>query len=120
MPLTHFPKGVSTDKDGIQILKFASASTAQTVYGYVPYDATITNFTFVGDTASRVAAYTAKVGSAGTTLVSDSNASGVAGIVEDLTITSAAVSAGTSIGVTRGACGSTGITSIAITLKRRP
>ena len=118
MPLTHFPHGISTDKDCIQMVKFGSASAAETVYSYVPFDATITNVTFISDTAARVAAYTAKVGSAGTTLVSDTNTTADAGVVEELAITSATVSAGTSIGVTRAACGSTGATTIAITLKR--
>ena len=120
MPLTHFPNGLSSDKDDVQIVKFASASAGATVYAYVPYDATITNFTFVGDTGSRVAAYTAKIGSAGTTLVNGiSNTTGVAGVTEDLTIASATVEAGDSISVARGNQGSTGATSIAITLKRR-
>jgi len=119
MPLTHFPHGLSSDKDDVQVVVFASASTEQTVYSYVPYDATITNFSFLGDTASRVAAYTALVGSAGTTLVSATNTTADAGVVEDLDITSASVDSGTSISVTRAACGSTGATSIAITLQRR-
>jgi len=120
MPLTHFPNGLSTDKDDVQILTFASASTAETTYGYVPYDATITNFTYIAGTAARVAGYTAVIGSAGTTLVNGvSNTTADAGVTEDLTIASATVEAGDSISVTRAAQGTTGVSKIAITLKRR-
>lgn len=119
MPLTHFPNGISTDNDQTLVVNFASASAAETVYTYVPFDATITNVTYVAGTASRVAAYTVKIGSAGTTLVNGvSNTTAAAGTTEDLTLSASSVSAGDSLSVARGVQGTTGVSQVAIVLQR--
>ena len=120
MPLTHYPNGVSTDSDVVQVVAFSSSSAAETQYAYVPFDATIESISYIAGTASRVATYAVLIGSAGTTIVtSASNTTAVAGTVEALTLASATVASGDSLSVARGVQGTTGISQVAITMARR-
>lgn len=96
-----------------------SASTAQTVYCIAPVTGNVSAVYVANDTASRSAAFTVKVGSAGNTIASitTTTAASVAGNVETMTLGTVAVTAGQSISVLRGTQGTAGssVVTIAIT-----
>ena len=140
MPATHFPNGISaqtasatnTNLSAGQLdatkyygetasiqYTFGSASAAESVYVPAPFNGNIINAQVVVVTSARVAAYTVRQGSAGTVSVaSQSNTTGVAGSKSSLTIASAAVTTASGLLFTRGAQGSTGVTTLSLTIQR--
>lgn len=97
---------------------FLTSSAAQTLYTIAPFAGTVTAVYVCTDTASVAAAYTIKHGSAGNTLASGTNTTGVAGVVSSLTLGTVTVTAGESISVARAAQG-TAATSVANIVIRR-
>lgn len=99
-------------------VSFASASSAQTVYGIVPYAGTVTAVYVANDTASVVNSYTIKAGSAGNTIASGTATSGVAGLVSSLTLGTVTVTAGQSISFARATAGTTGSSTVTMVIVR--
>lgn len=100
---------------------FLSDSTAQTVYTVSPITGNVSVGYINTHVAARAAAYTATVGSAGNVIASFTTAStGVAGQVTTMTLGTVAVTAGGSIGVTRGVQGTAGASSVTLVIIKTP
>jgi hypothetical protein len=95
---------------------FASASTVQTVYTIVPNKGTVKAVYVCADAASQAAVYTVTHGSAGDVLATATATSGSAGTVSTLTLGTVACTAGEAISVTRASCGTTGVSTVTISL----
>lgn len=138
--ITNFPNGISAQARSVQPsgmgagdadankfygetaimhFTFGTASTVETSYLPAPFPGDIIGAYVVAITSARVAAYTVRQGSAGTISVSsESNVTGVAGSKTDLTIDSASVTTVDGILMSRGVQGTTGITVLALVIKR--
>jgi len=100
------------------VAAFATASTAQTVYVIAPYAGNIVAAYVAADTASIAGTYTVKAGSAGSTLASGTQTSGVAGLVSSLTLGTVTVTAGQSISCLRAAQGTAAASALTIVIAR--
>lgn len=98
------------------VVSFSSASTAQTVYVISPVAGVLTAGYLCADTASIVAVYTVKAGSAGVVMASATQTSGVAGVVSTMTLGTVAVTAGMSISVARGVQGTTAASTVTLNI----
>jgi len=97
---------------------FLTSSAAQTLYAISPVAGNVTAVYVCTDTASVAAAYTIKHGSAGNTLASGTNTTGVAGLVSTLTLGTVAVTAGESISIARAAQGTAATSVVNIVIQR--
>jgi len=147
MPLTHFPNGISVQAASAsnsnsgagdldcnnlyvggtaigqtQMLQytFGSASTAETAYLAVPFAGNITKtFVTIGATSAIAAAYTVRIGSAGTVAVASvNNTNTLNGSQQALTTTTVAVTTASGITVVRGVQGTAGSSTIGVVIKR--
>jgi len=118
MPLTNFPNG--TDQFFILTHTFGIDSAEVLAAVPVPFTGNVTGVRLVtGSVANCVAAYTVKIGSAGSTIVNAvSNAAAGKGVQEALTATTTAVTTAAGLVITRGDQGTDGDTTIGILLQR--
>lgn len=99
---------------------FGTASAAETAYLPVPFTGNIVSaYVTIGATSAVAAAYTVRIGSAGTVAVASvTNTITLNGAQESLATTSVSVTTASGITVVRGAQGTTGSTSIGVVFKR--
>lgn len=97
---------------------FLLDSTAQTVYCVSPVTGTVTAAYVNNFVAARGTVYSVLNGSAGVVIATATVAStGVAGLVTSMTLGTVAVTAGGSIGFTRGSQGTTGASMVTVIIK---
>ena len=108
-----------SSKNEVLLFSFLDSSAAQTMYNVVPYAANIVDCYTVSLNTVTTSSVVCKVGSAGTTLVTAAHASpGTIGVAQTSSITSAAVTVGSTISAVRGVTGSTGASYVALVLTK--
>ena len=106
------------EKQANVIFIFGTASAAETQMSVAPITANIVAAYAVNQVAAVAGTYTAKHGSAGTTLVSGTQSPSVAVESASLTINSAAVTEGASLSCARAASGTTGASSVVLVISK--
>jgi hypothetical protein len=108
-----------SEKNATVVFTFGTASAAETQMAVAPITGNIVAAYAVNQVVSVAGTYTAKLGSAGTTIVSGTQAApSVAIETASLTIDSAAVTAGSALSCVRAASGTTGASQVVLVLTK--
>lgn len=108
---------VSGVQDAV-VVAFSSSSAAQTNYVIAPVAGNVVAAYICSDTASIVGTYTVKAGSAGSTIASCTQTSGVIGLVTTMTLGTVTVTAGQSISILKATQGTASSSVVTLVIQR--